>query len=193
MYLSVCTLHLQAQKPPLHGGGDRAAAVVLSLFWSVSRSRASTLAFLNPEFGNACVCTDPPPPICMYEGLPPHTHKWRGGVCTPTHSQIQESGTQEYFLCLICIYIYICTPSMLQCAVPRMASLRSVLVCGILNGLDIQNVGPPKRLGSAGGLRRGAGAWPPKRRLLRPPMRRRLASVDAPAGSAGLLGAWPPM
>ena len=54
---------------------------------------------------------------------------------------------------------------MLQCAVPHMASLRSVLVCGILNGLDKQNVGPPKRLGSAGGLRRGAGVWPPKRRL----------------------------
>ena len=54
---------------------------------------------------------------------------------------------------------------MMQCAVPHIAALRSVLVSGILNGLDIQNVGPPKRLGSAGGLRRGAGAWPPKRRL----------------------------
>ena len=92
MYLSVCALNLQPRKKNLRRGGDRAAAVVLSHFWSVSRSRASTLAFLNPEFGNACVCTDPPPPICMYEGLPPHTHKWRG---ESAHLRIPKFRNQE--------------------------------------------------------------------------------------------------
>ena len=128
MYLCLHSQPPGPKKPSLEGG-DRAAAVVLAVcLSSVSLSRASTLAFLNPEFGNACVCTDPPPPICMYEGLPPHTHKWRGGVCTPTHSQIQESGTQEYFLCLIFLYIYIYIYIYLYAAVRCWAH------CGILSG-----------------------------------------------------------
>ena len=68
--------------------------------------------------------TPPSTLVCM--GGCPHTHRWRGGVCILTHSRIQESGTQEYFLCLIC---YICIYKHAQhCAALRrlqFAALRS--------------------------------------------------------------------
>ena len=100
MSMSVCTLTLHP--PSVEGGTEpRPTADVLSFSVFCLPVSSKYPCIPEPEFGNACVCTDPPPPTCMYEGLPPHTHKWRGGVCTPTHSQIQESGTQEYFLCLI--------------------------------------------------------------------------------------------
>ena len=113
MYVSLSVCSLTRPNKNSSEGGDRAAPAVvlsfvfsLSLSLSLSLSRVRTLAFLKPEFRNACVCRPPPPLVCM-GGCPPYTQV-EGGVCTLTHSRIQESGTQEYFLCLIFyIYIYI--------------------------------------------------------------------------------------
>ena len=65
MYMYLC---LRSQPPVPKkknlrgGGGPSGSRGPLSFLSGLSLFRASTLAFLNPEFGNACVCTDPPSP-----------------------------------------------------------------------------------------------------------------------------------
>ena len=126
--LSALSTSSPEKKKLRRGGGPSGRQRASSLFLVFSLPVSSKYPCIpEPEFGNACVCTDPPPPSCMYEGLPPHTHKWRGGSLH-THA-FPNSGIRNARVLslshILIIYMYIYIYGALLCA------LRSVLVLGI--------------------------------------------------------------
>ena len=66
--------------------------VVLSVFFFCLPVSSKDPCIPEPEFGK-CVCTDPPPPTCMYEGMPP-IHTSGGGESA--HSRIPKFRKQEH-------------------------------------------------------------------------------------------------